>query len=187
MTHLAPVRLRRAAGVLAAALLVLTATETPALAFGRTLDEVFRGVLREEHDGTLPPFVVNRGPVPYPERKPLTPEQAAEQARTADGLKPRDLGEEPAWVEVVGQVAGGRPSPFAVEVVRRKAEEGDAQAIELLAWMSANGVGVQRDLPRAFDLYSRANGLGVDGAKDNAEAIYRSMSAGERRTVFNPF
>ncbi len=158
-----------------------------AWAFGRTLDEVFRGSLREEHEGSLPPFVVNRGRVPYPERKPLTPEEAAARAKALRPLAPTDLGHEMSWVEVVTEVAGGTPSPFAVEAVRRKAEEGDPQAIELLAWMSANGVGLRRDLATAFDLYSRAHGLGVDGAKENAQAIYRSMTPGERRTVFNPF
>lgn len=172
---------------MALALALTPLPAAPAWAFGQTLDEVFRGTLREEHEGTLPPFVMNRGLVPYPERKPLTPEEAAAQARAQQGLAPTDLGGEMSWVEVVTEIAGGTPSPFAVEAVRRKAEEADPQAIELLAWMSANGVGVRRDLAMAFDLYSRAHGLGVQGAKENAQAIYRSMSPGERRTVFNPF
>lgn len=179
--------LSRAVLVVLAGLLAGTSVASPAQAFGRTLDEMFRGTLREEHDGSLPSFVINRGRAPTPERKPLTPEQAAEQARALQGMETYDLGGDLSWVEVVSEVAKGTPSPFAVDAVRHRAEDGDAQAIELLAWMNANGVGLQRDLAKAFDLYSRAHGLGIDGARDNAQAIYKSMSMGERRTVFNPF
>lgn len=182
-----PHRLRRAFCAGLAVAVLATGWTPPAWAFGQTLDEVFRGALREEHDGTLPPFVVNRGLAPYPERKPMTPEEAAELARRQQGLPALDLTGEMSWVEVVTEVANGTPSPFAVDAVRRRSKDGDGQAIELLAWMNANGVGVRRDLGNAFDLYSRAHTLGVEGAKENAQAIYRSMSVGERRTVFNPF
>lgn len=184
---LRPHRVRRVLCAALAGLLLSGGWTSSASAFGRTLDEVFRGTLREEHNGTLPPFVVNRGLAPYPEPKPLTPEEAAELARRQQGVPALDLTGQMSWVEVVTEVAGGAPSPFAVEAVRRRAEDGDGQALELLAWMNANGVGLQRDLGKAFDLYSRAHTLGIQGAKDNAQAIYRSMSVGERRTVFNPF
>lgn len=161
---------------------------TPSWAFGRTLDQIFRGTVRGENGGELPPYVVNRGLPPYPEPKPLTPEQAAGLGRGAGaGAVSEDLTKDMPWDDVVKEIAGGNPGPFAVEAVRRRAEQADGQAVELLAWMSANGVGVHRDLPQAFDLYARAEELGVKSAKDNARAIYRAMSTEERRTVFNPF
>jgi len=166
----------------------LLAPPQAAWAFGRTLDEIFRGTVRSENDGTLPAYVVNRGLVPYPERKPLTPEEEAALRRSGRaGVIEDPLTSEMAWTDVVKEVAGGAPGPFAVDAVRRRAENADGQAVELLAWMSANGVGVQRDLAEAFDLYSRADQLGVASARDNAKAIYRAMSSEQRRTVMNPF
>jgi hypothetical protein len=159
-----------------------------AWAFGRTLDQIFRGTVRGENEGELPAYVINRGPPPYPEPKPPNPdEQAAMQKTNRVGAVEQPLTQDMPWEEVVKDVAGGSPGPFAVETVRRRAERADGQAVELLAWMSANGVGVQRDLPQAFDLYARAEQLGVQSAQDNAKAIYRAMTTEQRRTVFNPY
>lgn len=161
---------------------------SPALAFGRTLDEIFRGSVRQENDGTLPSYILNRGLPPVPVRKPLTPEEAAELARNSgSGVQEYDLGQPLTWLEVVQQVAGGAPSPFAVDEVRRRGDTGDGQAVELLAWMHANGVGVRRDLPRAFNLYVQASSMGIDAARDNASAVFRSMNVEQRAQVKNPF
>lgn len=166
----------------------LTCASQPAWAFGRTLDDIFRGTVRGENGGTLPAYVINRGLVPYPERKPMTPEEEEALRRAGQrGAIEDPLTSELAWSEVVKEIAAGSPGPFAVEAVRRRAEQADPQAVELLAWMNANGVGLQRDLPQAFDLYSRASTLGVESARENAQAIYRAMSSDQRRTVFNPF
>jgi TPR repeat protein len=97
------------------------------------------------------------------------------------------LGQPLTWVEVVQQVAGGTPSPFAVDEVRRRSDGGDGQAVELLAWMHANGVGVRRDLPRAFNLYVQAGASGIEAARENASAVFRSMSVEQRALVKNPF
>ena len=37
-----------------------------------------------------------------------------------------------------------------------RAEKGDEESMKKLAWHFENGVGVKRDLKRAFDLYTRA-------------------------------
>lgn len=177
-----------AVAALAAGLAGGLAGSGQAWAFGRTLDEIFRGAVRQENDGTLPPYILNRGLPPVPVRKPLTPEEAAELARSQGaGVREFDLGQPLTWLEVVQQVAAGSPSPFAVDEVTRRADGGDGQAVELLAWMHANGVGVRRDLPRAFRLYVQASDLGIDTAKDNAGAVFRSMSVEQRAQVNNPF
>jgi len=159
-----------------------------AMAFGRTLDEIFRGAVRQENEGRLPSYILNRGLPPVPQRKPMTPEEAAELAKSlGSGIQEYDLGQPLTWLEVVQQVAGGAPSPFAVDEVRRRGDNGDGQAVELLAWMHANGVGVRRDLPRAFGLYVQASSMGIEAAKENAGAIFRSMSVEQRARVKNPF
>lgn len=176
--------------LLAVALAAVTGTvmPSPAAAFSRTLDEIFRDTVRGENDGELPAYVVNRGRVPFPDRKPLTPDElAALNKGLGPSVAPVPVTREMAWDDVVRQVANGSPDPFAVETVRSHADRNEPQAIELLAWMTANGVGLQRDLPGAFELYTRANEQGVASAKENAQAIYKAMTVEQRRTVFNPF
>ena len=149
-----------------------------------TLDELYRDSLRQEHDGALPGFVINRGHPRPPEPQPLTPDERAARAAAARGSSSYVIGGEPRpWLEVVREVASGNPGPFAVDAVRHRAEGGDPQAVELLAWMTANGVGVRRDLPNGFRHYLRAAELGVNGARENAEAIFRVLSPEQRRAL----
>lgn len=156
-----------------------------ARAFGLTLDEIYRDTLRHENAGELPGYVINRGLAPYPEHKPPVPDDSA--ASRGPHIIDQPLLEPMPWPEVVRQVGTGRPSPFAVDAVRIRSEQEDGQAVELLGWMYANGIGVRRDLPEAFSLYVKAEKLGVSGAQDNAKAIYKSMSRHDRQVVFNPY
>lgn len=153
--------------------------------FGLSLDEMYRMSLRHENEGVLPGYVVNRGMAPWPEPKPPTP--AEREADTGAGVLSLPLTEPLQWPQVVKEVATGNPGPFAVDAVRRRARSDDAEAVELLAWMYAGGVGVHKDLAQAFELYLKASRLGVTTAKDNAGSVYKSMTVAERRTVFNPF
>lgn len=153
--------------------------------FGLSLDEMYRMSLRRENEGVLPGYVVNRGQAPWPEPKPLTPGER--DADTGAGVLSLPLTEPLPWPQVVKEVATGNPGPFAVDAVRRRARSDDAEAVELLAWMYAGGVGVHKDLAQSFELYLKANRLGVTTAKNNASSVYRSMTVAERRTVFNPF
>lgn len=150
-----------------------------------SLDQIYRDSLREENAGALPGYVLNRGLPPYPEPKPPVP--GSGEGRLGAGVVDLPLHTQMPWNEVLKSIAGGQPSPFAVDAVRRRAERNDPQAIELLAWMFTNGVGVKRDLPQAFDLYVKADALGIANAKDNAKAVLKSMRPEERRTVMNPF
>lgn len=171
-----------------AAIFLGVLSAVPARAAGPSLDEIYRSAVRGEHDGELPAYFLRRGIAPLPERKPLTPEEALAAARaSAPAIDlPADQGDMP-WLQVVQEVAGGKPGPFAVNAVRARAEDGDGQATELLAWMNANGVGLRRDLARAFSLYQQAEMHGVPGARDNAQAVYRAMAPEERRTVLDPY
>lgn len=150
-----------------------------------SLDQIYRDSLREENAGALPGYVLNRGLPPYPEPKPPVP--GSGEGRLGAGVVETQLNTQMAWNEVLKSIAGGQPSPFAVDAVRRRAERSDPQAIELLAWMFTNGVGVKRDLTQAFDLYVKADALGIANAKENAKAVLKSMRPEERRTVMNPF
>ncbi|MBR2033286.1 MAG: SEL1-like repeat protein, partial [Alphaproteobacteria bacterium] len=64
-----------------------------------------------------------------------------------------------------------------------RARLNDAKAIEILAWMYTNGVGVAQDLPKAFYLYRQAEKLKVDNAGKNAIAVYKAMPPEQRAKV----
>lgn len=93
----------------------------------------------------------------------------------------------PPWDEVVTAIAQNDALPEHVAEVERRAEEGQGDAVELLAWMRANGVAVAKDLPAAFRLYAQAYKLGVPNARENAIAVYKSMSRTEQQAARLPF
>lgn len=152
-----------------------------------TLDGMFRDSLLHENDGRLPGYVLNRdgvtllGPVPEPPPPPegYEPPQVVYQI---EGPPPP-----PSWDEVVAAVARNAAEPAHVAEVERLAGEGRPEAVELLAWMRANGSGVARDLPEAFKLYARAHQLGVPNARENAIAVYKSMSEAQQQAARLPF
>lgn len=152
-----------------------------------TLDGMFRDSLLRENDGRLPGYVQNRDGITL-----LGP--AAPPPPPAPGFEPPQVVYEiegptppPAWEEVVGAVARNAAEPAHVAEVERLADEGRGEAVELLAWMRANGSGVARDLPEAFKLYARAHQLGVPNARENAIAVYKSMSESEQQAARLPF
>lgn len=159
-----------------------------AWAFGQSLDALYRDNVRADNNGVLPPYFFATIPPPYPEPKPDIPDpSAAKLPADAGQTPPPSAAPEMPWLEVVKQVAGGAPGPFAVDAVRRKAEAADPQAVELYAWMNATGTGVKRDLAQAFTLYLQADGLNVPGAKDNAKAIYNALDPAGQKALFNPY
>ncbi|SOD89573.1 sel1 repeat family protein [Caenispirillum bisanense] len=152
-----------------------------------TLDGMFRDSLLRENDGRLPGYVQNRDGITL-----LGP--AAPPPAPAPGFEPPQVVYEiegptppPPWEEVVGAVARNAAEPAHVAEVERLADEGTPEAVELLAWMRANGSGVARDLPEAFKLYARAHQLGVPNARENAIAVYKSMSESEQQAARLPF
>ncbi|GAA0574983.1 hypothetical protein [Caenispirillum bisanense] len=152
-----------------------------------TLDGMFRDSLLTENSGRLPQFVTNRagltllGPAP----EPPPPPPGFEPPQVVYEIEPPPP--PPSWAEVVAAVARNGAEPAHVSEVERLSSEGRPEAVELLAWMRANGSGVARDLPAAFRLYARAHQLGVPNARENAIAVYKSMSVTEQQAARLPF
>lgn len=152
-----------------------------------TLDGMFRDSLIDENSGRLPGYVLNRdgvtllGPVPDP---PPLPEgyEPPQVVYEVEGPAPP-----PSWEDVVAAVARNAAEPAHVAEVERLADEGKPEAVELLGWMRANGSGVARDLPAAFKLYAKAHQLGVPNARENAIAVYKSMSEAQQQAARLPF
>ena len=163
--------------------------------FAAGLDEIYRDLVRSDNRGYLPLFVKNReAPKIFEEEslssditKPvLIDEQAVKgledinlendrQRRSAE----RDAAEL-RWQQALRNVQAGYVSSVELEELNKKEQEDNPQAIEVLAWMFAKGVGVDVDLTKAFNYYKKGVALGIPQAKENAVKVYKAMSAEEK-------
>lgn len=152
-----------------------------------TLDDMFRDSLKRDNEGDLPDFVLNKDGVRLlgPAAPPPPPPEGFEPPVIV--YEKEEAAPPPPWEDVVAAIARNDAQPEHVAVVERLADEGRPEAVELLAWMRANGASVAKDLPQAFRLYSRAHALGVPNARENAVAVYQSMSAEEQQAARLPF
>ena len=156
-----------------------------AFAFGMTSDQMYRNVLMHENDGVMPSYYTAR-------------EQAEQKKKSAERLRKKEkpgsknplflpdekpfseLDAKREWEAVIKAVQEKRPTPFDLEVIRKRADNDETQAVELLAWMYATGNGIRQDLVQAWSYYMRAAGLGVETGAQNARAVYRGMTAAQR-------
>ncbi|EKV30031.1 hypothetical protein C882_0112 [Caenispirillum salinarum AK4] len=152
-----------------------------------TLDDLFRDSLKRENAGELPGYVLNKDGVRLlgPAAPPPPPPPGFEPPQIVYEEEPPPP--PPPWEEVVTAIAQNDARPEHVAEVERRAEADQGDAVELLAWMRANGVAVAKDLPKAFRLYAQAHKLGVPNARENAVAVYKSMSRDQQQAARLPF
>ena len=169
--------------------LTLLFFSSKAFAFGLTADQMYRNVLTQENEGALPSYYTVREQA---EKKKiissLLPENAARTQLlpiNESVLSPQesafsefDLQRE--WESVIKAVKENRLTPFDLEIIQKRAQNDDAQAIELLAWMYATGKGLKQDLVKSWLYYTQAAHLGVPSGTKNAQAVYKSMTAVQR-------
>jgi TPR repeat protein len=108
--------------------------------------------------------------------RPARPRQASPA-----GVAPRPAEAADALHEIAKRLESGRPAPDDAAALRRLAEGGDTQALELLAWCNLKGMGVARDPLRAYLLYGIAASIGVAGARRNQAIIYENDLTSEQR------
>ena len=66
------------------------------------------------------------------------------------------------------------------------AREGNARAIELLAWCKLNGIGMARDPVEAFLLYGAADSAALPNARENQRLIFeRDLDSPQRQQVLD--
>lgn len=156
-----------------------------------SLDEIYRDVVRSDNKGYLPMFVKNREAPDFVVGTDDLKDVPAEKAEDKSPIKPdleivkfenqRKIHEEEvrkkwaAWNRVIQNVKAGKVTAAELRELEVKAGENNPQAVEILAWIYAKGVGVKPDLIKAFRLYMHAEDLGVAGAKLNAAKVYKAM------------
>ena len=163
-----------------------------------SLDELYRDIVRSDNMGYLPLFVKNR-------KEPDVAVDDALDKVDADTFVLKSNGEtkeikltnearkkaalrrakQIKWEQTLKAVAENRVAPLDLEEINQRAKLNDAKAIEVLAWMYTKGVGVKQNLIKAFRLYKKAELLQVSSAAQNANLVFRAMSADERAKVKN--
>ncbi|MCP4393564.1 MAG: SEL1-like repeat protein [Alphaproteobacteria bacterium] len=161
-----------------------------AYAFSQSLDDIYRDMLKEEHDGKLPSYMINQ------ENKTqlffdvaVSDIGSTHYANSTGSVEGKSISLKAGgyatkitqdWKRIVDSVEKGMVSPFDVQEIRRRVDLGDKQALELLAWMYVYGRGVSKDKKKAWRLYNKGIFLGVENAERNAKAIYKSLKRSER-------
>ena len=87
------------------------------------------------------------------------------------------------WQQTLNAVKENRVTPVELKEIEQKAEKNDPQAIEVYAYIYARGIGVKPDLPKAFQLYQKAEKLNVPNALQNAAKVYKAMSPKQRKEL----
>mgnify|MGYP000062675127 CR=1 FL=1 len=148
-----------------------------------SLDEIYRDVVRSDNRGYLPMFVKNRTAPDFldeevvlkdvPELNPDLEIVKLENQRKIHEAKLRaELAE---WQAVLDNVRAGKVTPVELRALELKAEQSDPQAVEILGWIYARGVGVKPDLIKSFKFYQKAADIGVPDASLNAAKVYKIM------------
>ena len=166
--------------------------------FATSLDELYRDVIRSDNSGYLPLFVKNRKvPMVSLEEDDLLPvkpdvEKAVEYKSEILNLN-NDFGgrvkvvqeRQLQWGKTIAAIKSNQVTPVELDDITSRVRDEDPKAIEILAWMYTNGVGVSKDFVEAFNLYKKAAQLNVNNAEKNAIIVYKSMNEEQRRRIKN--
>lgn len=170
---------------------ILMLSANTALAFSPSLDDMYREMLEEERGGKLPLYMSSKTSTKVVKtKKAISVSTKSEKRRTnianvtnkqaLEFSRPKPIR---TWNDIVTAVQKGKASPFDLAKIKELAAEKNHDALELLAWMNANGVSMKQNLHNAWALYSQAAQLGVPKAIKNANAVYRAMSDYQRTTL----
>jgi len=111
------------------------------------------------------------------------PTAAAPIERLAPAATPAARAVDPVQV-VATRIQARRPSSNDIAWLAQAARDGDARAIELLAWCKLNAIGMARDPVEAFLLYGAAGSAALPNARDNQRLIFeRDLDSGQRQQV----
>lgn len=159
------------------------------------LDEIYRDLVRSDNRGYLPLFVKNRqtpnifredgtlGDIAQPDLIDEQTLKGLEDINLENERQRRSAEREAAelrWQQALKNVQGGYVTSVELEELEKREQENNLQAIEVLGWVYARGIGVKPDLIKSFNYYRKAANLGVTGAQDNAVKVYKAMSAAQR-------
>ena len=161
-----------------------------------SLDEIYRDLIKSDNEGYLPLYVKNRQAPDILVDKDIKEIPDIEQAQTPDidpyiiDLIDRNklaeqarLAQQKKWQETLKAVQENRVTPYVLEEILKHVRKHDPKAVEVYAWMNTKGIGVPKDYNKAFYYYQEAAYLAVPDAEKNAAAIYKVLTAEQRKQV----
>lgn len=126
----------------------------------------------------LPPLPAVAEPVAPPAVATMSAVPAAAPAPVARPVDPLQV--------VAARVQSRRPSSNDLAWLAQAARDGNARAIELLAWCKLNAIGMARDPVEAFLLYGAAGDAALPNARENQRLIFeRDLDSDQRQQVLN--
>ena len=159
------------------------------------LDEIYRDLVRSDNRGYLPLFVKNRhapnifdegfiaGDVAKPvviDKQNLKNFEDINLVNERQRLSAEREAAELRWQQVLKNVQNGYVSSIELEELTRREADNNLQAIDVLGWIYARGIGVDVDLIKAFNYYKKGVSLKVPNAMENAVKVYKAMSPEEK-------
>jgi hypothetical protein len=122
---------------------------------------------------------------PAPAAAPAPAPAPAAPAPVAHIAPPMPRPEDPLHA-VAQRVQAGTPASGDIAWLRQAAQNGNARAIELLAWCDLNAIGTPRDTVKAYLLYGAAADAALPHARENQALIYeRDLSSVQRQQVLD--
>jgi hypothetical protein len=175
-------------------LLFITFIPKNAVSFGLSLDDMYRDIVRSENDGYLPTYISNKNTIDIQldnnDVKKIEPPKINVKENKIVYLKnkrkeekARLLAEKKEWEEIVNAAKNAKISPYHYTKIQNMVDNNNPKAVELLAWMKANGIGCSQDLVSSYYLYKKASRLKVKNASKNALLVYKSLPDTTRRQL----
>jgi len=172
----------------------------PFTASATSLDELYRDIIRSDNSGYLPLFVKNRNEQiilieeddfdSAPQTQPTKIQTSSQRLKLSNDLLQKSAltkAKQIQWLKTLAAIKSNQVTPLELHDVMSRAQNNEPKAVEILAWMYTNGVGVSTDFVEAFNLYRKAAELKVANAEKNASIVYQSMNEEQRRKVKNKF
>lgn len=165
-----------------------------------SLDDLYRDIIRSDNKGYLPLFVKNRqAPDVLDEQKIATttispeadalPTSAVQEVSLTNPIPAQEnavRAKQLKWDQTLQAVEKNQVTPLELDEINYRLKLNDPKAIEVMAWMYTNGVGVETNYIEAYRLYKRAAALEIPQAKNNAVLLFKAMNEEQRRKIKEP-
>ena len=89
----------------------------------------------------------------------------------------------PSVAEAIAHIRAEKVTAADIAVLEQQAAAKEPRAVEALAWLKLNGIGMTADPVEAYVLYGEAASLGVAGAETNQAAIFETRLNQEQRQL----
>ena len=169
-------------------------------ASARSLDELYRDLIKSDNEGYLPMFVKNRKAPDILTDKQISDSDVAQpteavvnepsEVNFVDQRKLKEEADKAAlqkWENTLKAIQQNNVSPVDLEEIIIQSNKNNPKAIEIYAWMNTKGVGIKQNLLKAFELYQKAAKLGVTNAENNAAQIYKVLTADQRAQLLKNY